>query len=49
MDKVVMSLEVTRLNQRIDGLKEWRDQLNERIANLEERRQNLVEAMESES
>lgn len=47
MDKVVMTLEIGRIDKRLDGLKEWRDQLNERIADLERRRQELLEATES--
>lgn len=48
MDKTLIAIEVSRLNLRIDGLKEWRDQLNEKIAKLEKQRQQLLEAMEGE-
>lgn len=48
MTNIVLKLEVDRLNQRIDGLKEWRDQLTERIALLEQKRDTLLQASEDE-
>lgn len=48
MNPVMMALEIGRIDQRLDGLKEWRDQLNEKIAKLEQRRQELLEATEGE-
>lgn len=48
MNQTLMAIEVKRIDQRLDGLKEWRDQLNEKIAKLEKQRQDLLEAMEGE-
>lgn len=48
MNQTLMAIEVKRIDQRLDSLKEWRDQLNEKIAKLEKQRQDLLEAMEGE-
>lgn len=48
MNQTLMAIEIKRIDQRLDSLKEWRDQLNEKIAKLEKQRQDLLEAMEGE-
>ena len=48
MDRVVMSLEMARLNDRLRDLYEWHRQLSEKIELLENRKAELLRDMEDE-